>query len=64
METMIELPDGCKPGSVEAFEYFTKQFARLKKICFGTDFQFVPFSFSKMPGDNNLHVTSFMAIKL
>jgi hypothetical protein len=61
---MIDLPDEYKPGGIEACEYFAKQFDNLKKIHFGSSFQFVPCSFKQMPGDNNLHVTSFMAIKL
>lgn len=64
MVSMIELPDECNPGSVEAYRAFRDKFNELKKEYPDWNFQFVPCSFKQIPGDNNLHVTSFMAIHL
>lgn len=64
MVIMIDLPDGCSPGSAEAIKYFSEQFDSLQKTYPGANFQFMPFSFKCVPGNNNTHVTSIMAVAL
>lgn len=64
MVIMIDLPDGFKAGSVDAREYFAKEFAQLKKRNPDLGFQLIPFSYSQMPGENNAHVISLMALTI
>ena len=61
---MIYLPSGCSPGSVDASEFFAKQVAQLKHRNPNLSFQLVPFSYSKLPGDNHAHLMSIMVITL
>ncbi len=62
--TMIDLPDGYSPGSAKAIKAFAKLLVELKKKHPGVKFELVPFSYSKLPGSNQSHLVSMMAIAL